>query len=182
MTCLEWSRQMAALREGELRLVAPEENGLSEFARRSIYDLREYVAALEHGYRRVCGIVDGYRKQEKVRPAVRAGDKSLQQLVENQWSEGSCLGYAGMLLMQTGLDGADTRRGLVLLEELLRLYDLDEAAGFYRDILDGKYDGAYQAPLLREERIAEHSPALAKAEKPEWIGVSAELKPEVPTC
>lgn len=164
MTCLEWSRQTTALREGRLRLLAPEEDGLSMFARRSVYDLREYLAALEAGYRRICEELDGYRKRERVRPAVRAGDMSLQELVENQWSEGACLGYAVMGLRQAGFSPKDAICVLEAMEDAMQIYDLTAAAE------------AHQALVEDPGRLPRGGSG------PEWIGASAELKPEVPSC
>ena len=136
MTCLEWSRQTAALREGKLRLAEPEEDGLSMYARRSIYDLRDYLAALEHGYRRVCEQLDGCRKRERVRPALRAKDKSLQELVNNQWSEGACLGYAVMGLRKAGISPADSVRVLEAMEDAMKVYDLTVAAEVHQALLE----------------------------------------------
>lgn len=140
MTCLEWGRQIAALREGELRLVAPGEDGLSLFARGHIDDLREYLIALEHGYRSVCETLDGYRKRERVRPALRAGDKSLQELVENQWSEGACLGYAVMGLRQAGFSPSDAIRVLEAMAEAMELYTLRQAAEAHQAILEDRIE------------------------------------------
>ena len=52
------------------------------------------------------------------------------------------------------------------------------------DILDGKYDGGYQAPLLRgkEQVKSDKGQVTRDSGWPEWIGASAELKPEVPSC
>lgn len=136
MTCLEWNQQMKALREGELRLVAPEEDGLSMFARRSVYDLREYLAALEHGYRRVCEELDDYRKRERVCPALRAQDKSLQDLVNNQWSEGAALGYAIMGLRQAGFSPADAICVLEAMEDAMEIYDLTAAAEAHQAMVE----------------------------------------------
>lgn len=162
MTCLEWSRQTTALREGRLRLLAPEEDGLSMYARRSFDDFREYVKALEHGYRKVCEDLDLYRKQERVRPAVRAGDMSLQELVENQWSDAAALGYAAMAMIQDGLSPSAVVGVLERMEEIMDAFERSYAAEFHKGLLDGVSD--------------------AEAQAPEWIGASAELKPEVPSC
>ena len=162
MTCLEWDRQTAALREGKLRLLAPEEDGLSMFARRSIDNLREYVKALEHGYRKVCEDLDLYRKRERVRPALHAGDVSLQELVENQWSDAAALGYAAMTLIQEGLSPSAAVGILKRMEEIMDDFERSYAAEFHKGLLDGVSD--------------------AEAQAPEWIGASAELKPEVPSC
>ena len=162
MTCLEWAQQMTALREGKLRLVAPGEDGLSLYARGHLDDLREYLKALEHGYRAVCETLDGYRKRERVRLALRAGDKSLQELVEHQWSEGACLGYAAIAMRGAGFKPADTVRVLEAMEDAMEVYTLSQAAE------------AHQA-------LVEDPGGLPRGGSgPEWIGASAELKPEVP--
>lgn len=140
MTCLEWGRQIAALREGKLRLVAPGEDGLSLYARGHLDDPREYLKALEHGYRSVCETLDGYRKRERVRPALRAGDKSLQELVENQWSEGACLGYAAIAMRGAGFTPADTVRVLEAMAEAMELYTLSQAAEAHQAILEDRIE------------------------------------------
>ena len=162
MTCLEWSQQMMALREGKLRLVAPGEDGLSLYARGHFDDLIEYLKAIEHGYRAVCEELDGYRKRERVRPALRAKDKSLQELVENQWSDGACLGYAVMGLRQAGFSPKDAICVLEAMEDAMEIYDLTAAAE------------AHQALVEDPGRLPRGGSG------PEWNGASAELKPEVP--
>lgn len=136
MTCLEWNRQMTALREGKLRLVAPGEDGLSLYARGHFDDLIEYLKALEHGYRAVCQKLDDYRKRERVRPALRAQDKSLQELVDNQWSEGACLGYAVMGLRQAGFSPKDAICVLDAMVDAMEIYDLTAAAEAHQELLE----------------------------------------------
>lgn len=136
MTCLEWAQQMTALREGKLRLAAPGEDGLSLYARGHFDDLIEYLKALEHGYRAVCETLDGYRKRERVRPALRAKAGSLQELVDNQWSEGACLGYAFMGLRQAGISPADSVRVLEAMEDAMEVYDLTAAAEAYQALVE----------------------------------------------
>ena len=94
---MEWSRQIDALRTGELRLLAPEEGGLSQFARGHFDDLKEYTKALEHGYRAVCEKLDGYRKHERT-SSVKCGRKTMGELLANQWSDEAALGYAAIAL------------------------------------------------------------------------------------
>lgn len=136
MTCLEWAKQMTALREGKLRLVAPGEDGLSLYARGHFDDLIEYLKALEHGYRAVCETLDGYRKRERVCPTLRAQGKSLQELVDNQWSEGACLGYAVMGLRKAGISPADSVRVLEAMEDAMEVYDLTAAAEVHQALLE----------------------------------------------
>lgn len=54
----EWEINMGKLRAGELQLAEHEENLLSQRARKDFYELKEYVSALESGYRaqgKCCG-------------------------------------------------------------------------------------------------------------------------------
>ena len=51
MRTTDWEQQLKALREGKLRLEPPGESGLTEYASSSLFELRQYVEALEEGYR-----------------------------------------------------------------------------------------------------------------------------------
>lgn len=161
---------MTALREGKLRLAAPGEDGLSLYARGHFEDLIEYLKALEHGYRAVCETLDGYRKRERVRPALRAKAGSLQELVDNQWSDNAALGYAAM-----GMRSAKIRpdQGVLALEammEVMEHYSLEEARNYERGLRerDGS-DGGTGDP----------SPTVTRdGEMPRVLGPSAEFVPE----
>ena len=133
MTCLEWSRQIDALRTGELRLLAPEEGGLSQFARGHFDDLKEYTKALEHGYRAVCEKLDGYRKHERT-SSVKCGRKTMGELLANQWSKPAALGYAAMALRQSAMDPMQAIGILELMEELMDGNSLQDAEAYYNSL------------------------------------------------
>ena len=135
MTCLEWSRQMSALRAGELRLVAPGEDGLSLFARGHLDDLREYLRALEHGYRAVCEKLDAYRKRERT-GSVKCGRQTMGDLLANQWSKPAALGYAAAALRQSGQNPSQVVGVLELMEELMDEHPRAWAEGVYQEMVE----------------------------------------------
>ena len=139
MGCFEYERQIAALRQGDLRLPAPEEKGLSLYAGRSFLNLEEYVVALEHGYRAVCEVLDLYRKPEMNKKSLYNRGKSQQQMVEKPWSEDACLGYAVMGMRGAGLPPADAVRVLEVMQEAMSLYDLEAAAEAHQAIMEDAY-------------------------------------------
>ena len=133
MTCLEWSRQLAALRSGELRLMAPGEGRLSQFARGHFDDLTEYLKALEQGYRTACEKLDGYRKHERT-SSVKCGRKTMGELLANQWSKPAALGYAAMALRQSAMDPMQAIGILELMEELMDGNSLQDAEAYYNSL------------------------------------------------
>lgn len=168
MNITEWTKQLEALRNGRLRLEGPEESGLTRYASTALYELREYVKALEHGYRHLSAEVRRYESKEKA-----AEVTGILGLLKHQWSDGAALGYAGMALIQSGMPPHQVVAHLELMEELMEQFDLDYAAEFCQGLKDGFQD-ANTEDRAKEEKNAE--------ETPEWIGASAELKPEVEGC
>lgn len=202
MTCLEWSRKLGELREGRLRLQAPEENGLSREAGRSFFDLQEYVKALEHGYRRVCEDLDLYRKRERVRGGLRFEGKTVEELLENQRSVEACLGYALMALQQerhNDIWPVLDRMRMEMEAKVWMPWDAEQAYRRYAIEAASELDGGtgegrtpHPSPAATPSpqgegfgreggtgtSFASPSPTGADGE-PEWVGPSAELKTEV---
>lgn len=170
MTCLEWAQQMTALREGKLRLVAPGEDGLSLYARGRFDDLIEYLKALEHGYRAVCETLDGYRRRERVRPALRAKAGSLQELVENQWSDDAALGYAAMGMRSARIRPDQGVLALDAMMEAMEHYSLEEARNYDRGLREGDGGDGGQG--------SGRPTGTADGEMPRVLGPSAEFVPE----
>lgn len=169
----EWTKQLEALRNGRLRLEGPGESGLTRYASTALYELREYVKALEHGYRHLSNEVSRYRNKEKA-----AEVTGILGLLKHQWSEGAALGYAGMALIQSGMPPHQVVAHLELMEELMEQFDLDYAAEFCQGLKDGGDGGTdSSAPLRFAQNDNEDGRCGA-----EWIGASAELKPEVEGC
>lgn len=131
----EFVRQISALQRGELRLERPEANGLSRFAGGAIFEMRQYVSALEAGYRAVCGIVDAYARQERVTEATSG--RLVRDLTERQWSDGAALGYAVMGLNRAGFSPCEAVRVLEAMEEAMQLNTLQEAAEAHQALLEG---------------------------------------------
>lgn len=109
----EWEINMSKLREGKLQLPEPEENGLSQYAGGAIYEMRQYIAALEHGYRAQAETLRLYRAQTS------RGD-SLGRLMENQWSDEAALGYALIALEGIGLKRSEIAAALEAMQEAMR--------------------------------------------------------------
>ena len=130
MDLVIFGSQLDRLREGKLILQDPGENGLGDFAREHINDLKQYVAALEAGYRTLSGRLEAYRG--------RARGKTLGQLVKNQWSDGACLGYAAMALIQYGLPCDQTVALLELMEEIMGMFDQEYAAEYHQGLKEGR--------------------------------------------
>lgn len=156
MTCLEWNRQITALRAGKLRLLEPPTaGGLSQFARGHVDDLSEYLKALEAGYRAVCETLDGYRKRERT-GAVKCHGKTLGELVSNQWSKPAALGYAAMTLRQSGMSPMQAIGILELMEDLMDEQGLQDAEAYYASLQadpggnSPPGHGAHCAPLQKE--------------------------------
>lgn len=131
----DFSRQITALRRGELRLERPEANGLSRFAGGALFEMRQYVSALEAGYRAVCGIADGYARQERVTEATSG--RLVRELTERQWSDGAALGYAAMALRMTGYTPSAAICVLEAMQEAMEANTLQEAAEAHQALLEG---------------------------------------------
>ena len=168
MDRIEWEISMDKLRQGKLQLPEPEENGLSQYAGGAIYELRQYIAALEHGYRAQAETLRLYRAQTS------RGD-SLGKLMENQWSNDAALGYAAM-----GMRSAKIRpdQGVLALDammEAMEHYSLEEARNYERGLREGDGsdggtgDGGRSVTAPTETR---------DAEMPRVLGPSAEFVPE----
>lgn len=126
----EFMQQISALRQGKLRLEPPEENGLSRFAGGTIYELRQYIAAVETGYRVLWGLLE--RNMGKV----KAGETTLGELIAKQWSDEAALGYAWMAAVQIALPPDKT---VMLLEEMgdkMKKYDRAYAEEMHRRLID----------------------------------------------
>ena len=117
----EWEINMGKLRAGELQLAEREENLLSQRARKDFYELKEYVSALESGYRAQGKMLRLYRAQTS------RGD-SLGRLMENQWSDEAALGYALIALNGIGLTRAETAAALEAMQEAMRTVIRADAA------------------------------------------------------
>ena len=130
MNGLDFCVQLDRLREGKLILQPPGESGLTAYASTNLYELRQYVSALERGYRVLTGRLEAYRGQ--------ARGKTLGQALKRQWSEGAALGYAGMALIQSGMQPDRVVAQLELMEDLMEQFDLDYAAEFCQGLKDGK--------------------------------------------
>ena len=117
----EWEINMSKLREGKLQLAEHEENLLSQRARKDFYELKEYVSALESGYRAQGKMLRLYRAQTS------RGD-SLGRLMENQWSDEAALGYALIALNGIGLTRAETSAALEAMQEAMRTVIRADAA------------------------------------------------------
>lgn len=130
------------LREGELVLARPDQNEIGIHARKHVPDLMEYNASLEEGYRNLQARLTAYRGEAK--------GKTLGQVVRNQWSDGACLGYAAMALVQTGWSCDKTVAVLELMEELMEGFDQLYAAEYHQGLKEGKAP----APMQMEEKYA----------------------------
>lgn len=117
----EWEINMGKLREGKLQLAEHEENLLSQRARKDFYELKEYISALESGYRAQGKMLRLYRAQTS------RGD-SLGRLMENQWSDEAALGYALIALNGIGLTRAETAAALEAMQEAMRTVIRADAA------------------------------------------------------
>lgn len=143
----EFVRQLQALRRGELRLEPPEDNGLSRFAGGRLYELREYISALEAGYRLKTGQLGVYRS--------KARGRSLGELVLDQWSSPAALGYAAAALRQSGMNPSQVVGILELMEELMDEYPRAWAEGVYMEMLedpggDGERTDSSTAPAASQ--------------------------------
>lgn len=121
----EWEINMGKLREGKLQLAEHEENLLSQRARKDFYELKEYISALESGYRAQGKMLRLYRAQTS------RGD-SLGRLMENQWSDEAALGYALIALNGIGLTRAEISAALEAMQEAMRTVIRADAEERYR--------------------------------------------------
>ena len=133
----EFIQQISALRRGELRLEPPEENGLSRFAGGGIYELRQYISALEAGYRKLWGLL------EQNMGKVKAGETTLGGLIANQWSDEAALGYAFMACNAAGIQPDKTVLLLEHMGEIMGRVAREDAAAVHRGLIEeGGLEGA----------------------------------------
>lgn len=167
---IEWEISMDKLRQGKLQLPEPEENLLSQRAMKDFCELKEYISALEAGYREQGKMLRLYRAQTS------RGD-SLGKLMENQWSNDAALGYAAM-----GMQAAQIRpdQGVLALDammEAMEHFSLDEARAYERGLRES------DAPTEARDGGDGGRPVTAPtetrdAEMPRVVGPSAEFVPE----
>lgn len=127
----EFEQQISALRQGKLRLEPPEENGLSRFAGGTIYELRQYISAVETGYRVLWGLL------ERDMGKVKAGETTLGELIANQWSDEAALGYAYLAAYMIGLSPDRAVRLLETMGDVMEHYDLDYVKALHRGLVEG---------------------------------------------
>lgn len=170
MDRIEWEISMDKLRQGKLQLPEPEENGLSQYAGGAIYELRQYIAALEHGYRAQAETLRLYRAQT-------SRGASLGRLIENQWSADAALGYAAM-----GMQAAEIRpdQGVLALDammEAMEHFSLDEARAYERGMRES--DAPTEARDGGDGGRSVTAPTETRdGEMPRVVGPSAEFVPE----
>lgn len=140
MNGFDFAVQLDRLRQGKLELQEIGAGGLAAYAATWLPDLREYVKALEAGYRANMTRLTTYR--------AKTGGKSIAELAENQWSEGACLGYAAIGLRMAGYSPAETVTVLDAISEAMETHDLEEAAQAHQNLLDG---GRYAASCLEDD-------------------------------
>lgn len=179
MDRIEWEISMDRLRQGKLQLPEPEENGLSQYAGGALFELRQYIAALEHGYRAQAETLRLYRAQT-------SRGASLGRLIENQWSADAALGYAAM-----GMRAAEIRpdQGVLALDammEAMEHFSLDEARAYERGLREGDgSDGGRSVTAPTETRDggdggqgSGRPTGTEDGEMPRVVGPSAEFVPE----
>lgn len=125
MSDKEWEINMGKLREGKLQLAENEGNLLSQRALKDFCELKEYISALESGYRAQGKLLRLYRAQTS------RGD-SLGRLMENQWSDEAALGYALIALNGIGLTREKICAALEAMQEAMRTVIRPYAAERYR--------------------------------------------------
>lgn len=126
----DFARQISELRRGELRL-PQEENSLSRYAALWPTDQKQYVAALEAGYRKTTGALD---KLQKVRAG--AGGPTLGQLIKNQWSDEAALGYAFLACNAAGIQPDKTVVILEHMGEIMGRVEREDAAAVHRGLIE----------------------------------------------
>lgn len=144
MDMREFERQTQALREGKLRLSAPEASGMSAYASAAVCEMKAYIASLEAGYRTLSAQVDEYRRRERINAATSG--KIVRELREKQWSPSACLGYAAIGMQEAHLPPADTVRVLEAMEEMMSCVNLDEAAEALQAIKEDRPGGGSKWP------------------------------------
>ena len=115
----EFMEQLEKLRQGELKLDAPTGDGLSRYAGRHFHDLKEYICALESGYRKNSEELQEIRRLLKI--------KTLAGLLQNQWSTGACRGYMIMAMRMAAFTRVDIASALGCLEDVMDLFTLRRA-------------------------------------------------------
>lgn len=132
MNMAEWTAQLDALRNGRLRLERQGESGLTGYASTALYELRQYVAAMEHGYRELSAQLQGSRSREKVRAELGLAQLREEKVLEaRQWSRAAALGYAAMALNQSGLTPSQVVGLLELMEDMMDAWKLSSAETYY---------------------------------------------------
>ena len=116
---IDFRTQLDQIRQGKMMPAAPEGNGLSEYANQKLWAAREYIAALEHGFRILYNEAWGEHNGK---------NQLLRKLAKNQWSESAALGYALIAARGTGCTPAQCVALLEGMEEAFDLYSLAEAA------------------------------------------------------
>ena len=136
---IAFQHKLNQLREGSA-ILRPDDTEIREHAKKHLPDLLQYASALEGGYRNLQARLTAYRGEAK--------GKTLGQVMRNQWSDGACLGYAAMALVQTGWPCDKTVAVLELMEELMEGFDQVYAAEYHQGLKEGK------APPRKEEKYA----------------------------
>jgi hypothetical protein len=119
MDVVEWRAKLEALKEGRLELQIGE-HGMSAYAWEGLYELKEYIRAVEAGYRAT--------REELAAFRAKAVNQTLRDLVENQWSPGACRGYVILAMRQAGLYRRDLDATLECLDDSMELFSLTAAA------------------------------------------------------
>ena len=171
MDRIEWEISMDRLRKGKLQLPEPEENGLSQYAGGAIYELRQYIAALEHGYRAQAETLRLYRAQTS------RGD-SLGRLLENQWSNDAALGYAAMGMQAAAIRPDHGVLALDAMMEAMEHYSLEEARNYERGLRENDAPTEARDGGNGGRSVTAPTGGTADGEMPRVIGPSAEFVPE----
>lgn len=145
------------LRRGRIALSAVSVSGISARAKRDLWILREYIGALEEGYRALFRETAIWRSRNN---RVRLAD-----LVRNQWSDDAALGYALIAMDSVGLRPYEVAAALEAMQDAMDTVDRAEAAGRLRDVRDGDAED-------------EDDETLEAGEMPRVVGPSAEFVPE----
>lgn len=152
MDRIEWQRKLLALRDGKLRIEKPGESGMTSYATDATYEMKQYITALECGYREVYKELAGYRAREEKGTLARLLDakerleRANAEMLENQWSESACLGYAAMAMRQSGMLPSQVVGLLELMCDLMDQISLRQAAEAHQALLDGSPWTAQEAP------------------------------------
>lgn len=152
MDRIEWQRQLLALREGKLRIEEPGESGMTSYATDATYEMKQYITALECGYREIYKELAGYRAREargtlaRLMEAKERLERANAELLDHQWSEGACLGYAAMAMRQSGMLPSQVVGLLELMCDLMDQISLRQAAEAHQALLDGSPWTAREAP------------------------------------